>query len=65
MFADVVMGAERKDFDKVHEAWKEKEGVKNDPELSAKALKERRCGAEETLQEGGEEGVPRGSHMSN
>ena len=39
MFADVVMGAERKEFDKVHEAWKEKEGVKSDPELSAKALK--------------------------
>jgi len=39
MFADVVMGAERKDFDKVHEAWKEKEGVKSDTELSPKALK--------------------------
>jgi hypothetical protein len=40
MFADVVMGAERKEFDKVHEAWKEKEGAKSDPELSVKALKE-------------------------
>ena len=39
MFADVVMGAERKEFDAVHEGWKKKEGVKNDPELSAKALK--------------------------
>ena len=39
MFADVVMGAERKEFDAVHEAWKNKEGVKTDPELSAKALK--------------------------
>jgi pyruvate,orthophosphate dikinase len=39
MFADVVMGAERKEFDKVHEAWKKKEEVKSDPELSVKALK--------------------------
>ena len=39
MFADVVMGAERKDFDKVYESWKEKEGVKSDTELSPKALK--------------------------
>jgi len=39
MFADVVMGADRKEFDRIHEAWKEKEGAKSDPELSAEALK--------------------------
>ncbi|MBM3292864.1 pyruvate, phosphate dikinase, partial [Candidatus Bathyarchaeota archaeon] len=39
MFADVVMGAERKIFDEIYEAEKKKEKVKTDPELSAAGLK--------------------------
>jgi pyruvate, orthophosphate dikinase len=39
MFADVVMHAERDNFDKIHEAEKKKEGIKTDPELSASGLK--------------------------
>ncbi|MEM2894222.1 MAG: pyruvate, phosphate dikinase [Candidatus Bathyarchaeia archaeon] len=39
MFADVVMHAERRKFDEVHEEEKRREGVKTDPELSAEGLK--------------------------
>jgi pyruvate,orthophosphate dikinase len=39
MFANVVMGAERKLFDDLYEAEKRREKVKNDPELSAAGLK--------------------------
>ena len=39
MFGDVVMYAEREKFDEVLESEKEKEGVKNDPDLSVEGLK--------------------------
>jgi pyruvate,orthophosphate dikinase len=39
MFGDVVMYADREDFDAVHEAEKEREGVKGDTELSIDGLK--------------------------
>ena len=39
MFADVVMHAERDNFDKMHDAEKKREGVEADPELSAAGLK--------------------------
>jgi pyruvate,orthophosphate dikinase len=39
MFANVVMGAERKLFDDLYEAEKRREKVKTDPELSAAGLK--------------------------
>jgi len=39
MFGDVVMYADREDFDAVHEAEKEREGVKGDTELSVDGLK--------------------------
>ncbi|UCD46148.1 MAG: pyruvate, phosphate dikinase [Candidatus Bathyarchaeota archaeon] len=39
MFGDVVMYAEREKFDEVHEAEKEREGVKGDTELSVEGLK--------------------------
>ncbi|MCW3990708.1 MAG: pyruvate, phosphate dikinase [Candidatus Bathyarchaeota archaeon] len=39
MFGNVVMRAEREKFDAVHEAEKEKEGVKNDTDISVEGLK--------------------------
>jgi pyruvate,orthophosphate dikinase len=39
MFGNVVMRAEREKFDAVHEAEKEKEGVKGDTEISVEGLK--------------------------
>ncbi len=39
MFADVVMHAERDNFDKIHDAEKKREGVEADPELSSAGLK--------------------------
>jgi len=31
MFANVVMGADRKEFDKVYDVWKEKDGIEERP----------------------------------
>jgi pyruvate,orthophosphate dikinase len=39
MFSDVVMHADRKKFDELHEKAKEKQGVKTDPELNSTSLK--------------------------
>lgn len=39
MFADVVMGLDRRKFDAIHDEAKKKEGVKADTELSEKALR--------------------------
>ncbi|MBN1682281.1 pyruvate, phosphate dikinase [Candidatus Bathyarchaeota archaeon] len=39
MFADVVMGAERKKFDEIYETEKKKDNAKTDPEVSTTALK--------------------------
>jgi pyruvate,orthophosphate dikinase len=39
MFGNVVMRAEREKFDVVHKAEKEREGVKNDTDISVKGLK--------------------------
>ena len=39
MFADVVMGAERKKFDEIFETEKKKDNAKTDPEVSTTALK--------------------------
>ncbi len=39
MFSDVVMHADRKKFDELHEKAKKNQGVKTDPELNSKSLK--------------------------
>ncbi len=39
MFSDVVMHADRKKFDELHEKAKKKQGVKTDPELNSTSLK--------------------------
>ncbi len=51
MFGNVVMRAERKKFDAVHEAEKEKEGVKNDTDISVEGLKRTVEGMKEVYQE--------------